>query len=330
MEKVLTISIAAYNAEKYLSKCLNSLLNSNVKEKLEIIIVNDGSIDQTLEIANSFSLNYPNVVKVINKENAGHGSTINESIKVATGKYYKILDSDDWVDVDGLEKLVNYLETNTVDMVLNPYHEIYIDTGASILKKPYSENQELNKILDIIHISEVNIYMHSLTFNTSVVKQMGPIIDENCFYVDMEYTCFAVAYVKTFVCLNFPVYQYMLGSNEQSMSTKNLVKRREQHLKVLKRLVNFYINIEEDNKIKKTILNRIKYAILNQYKIYFNINDEKIAQKEIILFDQWLLNNFKIGYYGPKSRFMYIIRLLRHGKFKFFKLPYAIFYGTKI
>lgn len=82
--------------------------------------------------------------------------------------------------------------------------------------------------------------MHSLTFKTSIVKQMGSIIDENCFYVDMEYCVFPMLYVKTFSCLSYPVYQYLIGSQTQSMSMENLIKRRDQHLKVTKRLVNFY------------------------------------------------------------------------------------------
>ena len=127
MEKILTISIAAYNAEKYISKCLDSLLNTRVRDQLEIIIVNDGSTDDTLIIAQRYYVNYPNIIKIIDKENGGHGSTINASIKEATGKYYKIIDSDDWVDENGLEKLVDYLSYHNVDMVLNPFNEVYVD-----------------------------------------------------------------------------------------------------------------------------------------------------------------------------------------------------------
>ena len=98
MEKILTISIAAYNAEKDIARCLDSLIATGIIEKLDVVIVNDGSVDQTAEIANSYVKKYVNSIRLINKQNGGHGSTINASIKVAKGKYYKILDSDDWVE----------------------------------------------------------------------------------------------------------------------------------------------------------------------------------------------------------------------------------------
>lgn len=320
MGKILSISIAAYNASKDLPRCIESLINSNVLDKLDIIIVNDGSIDDTAEVANSFVSKYSNSIRLINKQNGGHGSTINASIKAAVGKYYKILDSDDWVDSNNLTKLVNYLEKNDVDMVLNTYEEVsYSDHNSKKLLNPnhgipYAEIEPL-QALD----KDIVLYMHSLTFKTSVMKQMGSIIDEHCFYVDMEYCVFPLQYVQSFVCLDYPVYQYLLGSATQSMNMKNLIKRRDQHLKVTKRLVNFY----ENNKgnLHKNILNiiefRLKYAVYQQYVIYLHMNPIE-AKKEIVEFDTWLKTTSLDIYQGPTGKIMKYIKLNRAFSFSLF------------
>lgn len=110
INKILTISIAAYNVEKYIGKTLDSLINDDVMDKIEVLIENDGSTDNTAGIANEYVKNYPNTFKLINKQNGGYGSTINRSIKEAQGKYFKQLDGDDFLDTENLRKLVFFSE----------------------------------------------------------------------------------------------------------------------------------------------------------------------------------------------------------------------------
>lgn len=314
MNKILTVSIAAYNAEKDIERCLDSLINSGKIEKLDVIVVNDGSTDKTGQVTEKYVKQYKNSIRLINKENGGHGSTINTSIEAAIGKYYKILDSDDWVNSEKLAKLVSYLEQNEVDMVLNSYEEIsYSDHSKKKLIEPETGKTTFEKIYHIEKMNSDNVlYMHSLTFRTSVMKKMGSVIDEHCFYVDMEYCVFPLLYVKSFAYLNYPVYQYLLGSQTQSMNMQNLIKRREQHMKVTKRLVEFYE--ENSDKVPENISNvmslRIKYAVYQQYKIYLNM-PEKEACKEIKEFDQWLKKKNRSLYEGPQGRMMKLIKLNR-------------------
>lgn len=320
MKKVLSISIAAYNSANDLPRCIESLINSDVLEKLDIIIVNDGSNDNTAEVANTFVNEYPNSIRLINKQNGGHGSTINASIQAAVGKYYKILDSDDWVDSRNLSRLVEYLEANDVDMVLNSYEEVdYLDHKSKRLLNPNHgiPYEEILALQELNH--DILLYMHSLTFMTSVMKQMGSIIDEHCFYVDMEYCVFPLQYVKSFVCLEYPVYQYLLGSATQSMNMNNLINRRDQHLKVTKRLVHFY----EDNKqnihrnVLKIIELRLKYAVYQQYVIFLHMNPKE-AKHEIVAFDTWLKNTSSDIYRGPDGNVMKYIQFNRIFSFSLF------------
>ena len=327
MEKILTISIAAYNAENDISRCLDSLVNSGVLEKLDVVVVNDGSKDQTSKVVKEYVERYKDSIHLIDKENGGHGSTINSSIKVAKGKYYKILDSDDWVDSDNLAKLVCYLESNNVDLVLNPYHEVlYSDHSAKKMIEMERGQLEYEIKYDIKKLSEKCVlYMHSLTFKTDIIKKMGSIIDEHCFYVDMEYSIFPMLYVKNFVYLDYSVYQYLLGSQTQSMNMQNMIKRRDQHLKVIKRLIKFYNHYENNFciNIKNIIRLRIKYAVYQQYKIYFSMS-EKSALTEIKKFDSWLKKENLDLYSGVDGRFMKIINLNRKTNYTFFTLTVKI------
>lgn len=322
MRKILTVSIAAYNAEKDIERCLDSLIQSGDMDKLDVIVVNDGSMDKTSQIVMPYVEKYADSLRLIEKENGGHGSTINASIKYAVGKYYKILDSDDWVDSDNLRKLIEYLANNDIDMVLNPYDEISysdhtkkkrfeLEYGASICEKKY-DIEEMNK--------ETVLYMHSLTFKTDVMKKMGSIIDEHCFYVDMEYCVFPMLHVKSFTYLDYSVYQYLLGSQTQSMNMENLIKRREQHMKVTKRLVDFYNQSSHclPENVRAVIQTRIKYAVYQQYKIYLNMQ-EKEAIKEVKEFDMWLKNESSELYAGPNGRLMKLIKLNRRTEYKFYR-----------
>lgn len=320
MEKVLSLSIAAYNAEKDIANCLDSLIRSNVLEQLDIIVVNDGSKDHTVEIVQKYVERYGNSIRLVNKKNGGHGSTINASIKCAYGKYYKILDADDWVNSENLNRLVAFLEKTDTDMVLNPYDEIENNTRTKTRQvNPCEDKIDYEEVHGLEELGEVVLYMHSLTFRREIIQKMGAIIDENCFYVDMEYCIFPLLYINSFACLDYPVYQYLLGSQTQSMNIENMIKRRDQHLKVTKRLVSFYNKYEDnlDVKIRESIILRIKYAIYNQYVIYLHMSPKE-AVNEIKRFDEWLKKQNKELYNGPKGRIMKFIKINRKIGYKLF------------
>lgn len=320
MEKILSISIAAYNAEKDIANCLDSLINSNVLEQLDVIVVNDGSKDHTAEIVETYTEKYGESIRLVNKKNGGHGSTINTSIKYATGKYYKILDSDDWVNSENLNRLVAFLKKTNVDMVLNPYDEIAYDTRMKTRQlNPCEKDVSYEEVHGLDDFDKAMLYMHSLTFRREIIQKMGAIIDENCFYVDMEYCVFPLLYVKSFVYLDYPVYEYLLGSQTQSMNMANMIKRRDQHLKVTRRLISFYGKYANDlnSKVRDNVALRIKYAIYNQYLIYLNMTPRE-AVNEIKEFDEWLKKQSGELYGGPKGKVMKYIKINRKSRYKFF------------
>lgn len=292
MKKVLTISIAAYNAESCLAKCLDTFVKCKELDKLEIIVVDDGSTDDTKKIALDYCARFPESIFLVSKTNGGHGSTINTSIVKATGEYFKIVDSDDWIEHENLDRLVEFLKHTRADIIMNPYYEV--DATCLEHKKlitPYQNidfNESIERPLDSL-VNNIYLYMHAMTFRTECLKKMGPVIDEKCFYVDTEYTIFPIKFANTVALLKCPIYDYLLGTETQSMNIKNMVKRRAQHFKVTKRLVDFYNTLSDelsDGKLE-IIRNRIIGVIIFQYIILF-VLDGKDGKREIKEFDMWL------------------------------------------
>lgn len=240
MKKILSIIVPSYNVEKYIHKTVESMISEDLLEKIEIILVNDGSKDSTLEILNSWGKKYPSCVKVINKENGGHGSVINEGVKYATGKYFKVVDGDDWLNTDGLCKLIKALEKINVDVVLSSYSIVEDGTYRVLKRKSVAFPQ--NKKFDLNdHIFEFNDFwgIHSLTYNLNTYKEGNYNLREQCFYEDQEYNLFPLTKITTGIYFDFDVYRYRLGRSDQSVAMKNKIAKRNMQLMIIDDLIDF-------------------------------------------------------------------------------------------
>ena len=265
MGKILTISVAAYNVEKTLSETLDSLLISTIVDDIEIIIVNDESSDRTLKIAKKYEKQYPESVKVIDKKNGGHGSTINASLKIAAGRYYKIVDGDDWVEKDGFEHLVNDLKRCNADVVLNDYVAVYEKTGREEIIQHRRDCEGIERNIGVVLNRFIS--MHEITIKTELLRENAPAIEEKCYYVDAEYMHYCIFYSETLVEYSYPVYRYRLGSAEQSVSPKKRYERVENQERVLIKLLKWHSmnkaisNQEKEDFFKKDISRQIAYII---------------------------------------------------------------------
>lgn len=287
MSKVLSISVAAYNAADCLDKCIASLTNNAVLDKLEIIIVNDGSKDNTAELGRKYQAQFPDSVVFIDKENGGHGSTINASLKVATGKYYKIVDSDDWVEKAGIEQLVQALEKSDADLVLNSFYTVDEQSGEKTFKSVFDGAAPKNaKTLADIKDS-YNPVMHGSTFKTELLRKCHLKIDEHCFYVDNEMMLYPLPYIETVEVLDFPVYDYLLGSVNQSVNMKNMIKNRAQHVQVIEKVSKYYTDQVTDPAVREIYLRLLQKIVNKQYQIFF-IMDAQTAKPELLAFENYL------------------------------------------
>lgn len=233
--KVLTVSIAAYNVEKYLSEALDSCLTTD-SDLLEVIVVNDGSSDDTLKIARNYENRFPNVIRVIDKENGGYGSTINASLKVANGKYFRYLDGDDWLDTNNLDSYVKLLEYHDSDVVYTPNCRVYENNGERELIDEFctfSEGEHnYTEIDDIPALSGC-----SLTYKTSLLKQIGFRMSEHCYYADLEYALLPFSHVESIYVSKLPIYLYRIGREGQSVSVSGIERHYEDLITVRKRII---------------------------------------------------------------------------------------------
>lgn len=263
MEKILTVSIAAYNVEQYITETLDSLLCKN-KEKLEILVINDGSKDKTQTIAEQYQEKYPSIFKIVNKQNGGYGSTINKGIELATGKYFKQLDGDDKFDTQYLDRLLEELENIDVDIVYNPYYSWHDDKLEIVHCGIEGKKNASLDINDCLHNFKNDLVMHSLAYKTDLLKKNNIRILENSFYTDSEYALYPFLYAKTMKIFDFPIYIYRIGNVGQSVSVVGMRKHYLDFDKVINSIID---NTKEFKSINNDAGRYILYKIDNIFCI---------------------------------------------------------------
>ena len=286
--KLLSIIVASYNVEKYLPKAIDCYLqllsNKEIYNKLEIIIINDGSIDKTKEIATKFESDFPNAVRVINKENGGHGSCINTGIKEATGKYFFLVDADDWVNIEGLKQLIHLLESNDNDIICTKKREVNMMTDKSQLI-PLPKNIQTNKIFNLQELQYnkfivAYLSLHTCCFKTSILKENHISVLEHCFYVDYEFISKACTYCSSIIFYDLEVYQYLIGNPNQSVNSKKLAERYIQQEKVINSIILFYNKLSA-NQLSHLIEYKISALIRYYFKILLLLFDDRKSGKKL-------------------------------------------------
>ena len=239
MDKILTISIAAYNMEKYIVQTLESLIVPDIIDKLEIFVIDDGGSDRTLEIAKQYAEQYPESIFPVHKENGGYGTTVNYSIAHATGKYFKCLDGDDWFDTEELCKLVALLEHSNADVVVS---NLYRGFDKQHLERIDLVERETDGEIYIKDINTSNnIYgMWSLTYKTKLLIISKLNLPSHRLYTDQFFSTIPFAYAKTIQKMKNYVYCYRIGQDSQSISRVSLIKNRTDFLEICKALCDFY------------------------------------------------------------------------------------------
>lgn len=239
--KILSIIIPSYNSEQYLDKCIRSLLAPEVLDKLDIMIVNDGSADGTAAVAEKYCAAYPDSVRLISQENKGHGGALNTGFAAAAGKYLKPIDADDWVETENLPQFVHLLENCSSDVVLTHHHTIDIGTGEiknwRSYPKEFGRSYSLDEIMADWKSFDRSLTFHGITYNTAFYRQYGIQLSEHVFYEDHEYATFPCCHAKTVTPFDLFVYDYRIGDVQQSVSEANQLKRISHTEAVLKRMI---------------------------------------------------------------------------------------------
>ena len=290
--RILAIGIPSYNAAPYIDRCIPTFIHEKLVDRIEVIIVNDGSKDNTDELAEKYRAMYPNTVRVINKENGGHGSAVNAALYSTTAKYYKVVDVDDWVDTQELIKLVDFLETCESDIVSNAYHTVDMVTGLSADINNYNVEYGKEYHLDELDVKELYISIHSTTYKTKLLQEHNIHLQEKTFYLDVEYQLLPFPYVNTITFLNDFVYKYMIGNVNQSVNVENFVRRYDDHNRVVHRVVEF-LKTAEMNPYQKAYVHTVFEKVIYTHYCLGSVYDTDIARgrERSQAFDKYLKEN---------------------------------------
>ena len=258
--KILTIAIPSYNSMDYMRNCIESLLPGG--EDVEILIVDDGSKDETPAIADEYEEKYPGIIRAIHQENGGHGEAVNAGLRNATGVYYKVVDSDDWVNEEAymevLDTLRKFVHDNvTLDMLITNF--VYEKQGAKH-KKVMNYNMALPKrqLIDWngargFRLGQY-ILMHSVIYRVEMLRNCGLELPKHTFYVDNIFVYQPLPHVKSMYYLDVNFYRYFIGRDDQSVNEKVMTGRIDQQIKITKIMINAYDSMEIPNKKLKSYM----------------------------------------------------------------------------
>lgn len=292
--KVLSVVIPAYNMEKYIKQTLDSLICDEYMDKLEVLVIDDGSKDDTAAIAKTYEDRYPGTFRVVSKENGGHGSALNKGIELATGKYYRPLDADDWVDTAALKAVIAEMEAHDADMVLTNFKKVYektqktenvrisnvwnrkqIDEGKAVPKPGrkvliYGQVYDFDK--ELFDYSKQYLF-HFVSYRTQILKDNNIRFDEHVFYDDMEYDIFPLPYVKTVLPIDRYLYQYRLEREGQSVDQSSFARNNKHRRKIVEHITEYYVKNKDlfSPNVYNYLREDILWKIVRQYDIYLTL-----------------------------------------------------------
>ncbi len=244
--KLLSFAVPCYNSAAYMEHCVETLLHGG--EDIEIIIVDDGSVkDNTAEIADRLAMEHPSIIKAVHQENGGHGEAVNTGLLHASGIFFKVVDSDDWVDLEAYDRILQVLKSSVedakqLDMLISNF--VYDKEGATRKKVMRYSNLPKNQYFgwdDCGHFKKGQyILMHSVIYRTKLLRDCGLKLPKHTFYVDNLFVFNPMPYVNTMYYLDVPFYRYYIGRDDQSVNEKVMISRMDQQVRVNKLMVEGY------------------------------------------------------------------------------------------
>lgn len=283
--KYISFAIPSYNSEAYMERAVDSILKGG--EDVEIIIVNDGSKDRTSEIAHRYEEQYPTIVRAVDQVNGGHGEAVNTGLAYAQGKYFKVVDSDDWVDEDALMKILKVLkdfeaDEQQVDMLIANY--VYEKEGMEHKKVIHYKNvlpeNEIFGWNDVkrFHLGQY-ILMHSVIYRTDFLKLCQLKLPKHTFYVDNIYVYYPLPHVRKIYYIDVDFYRYYIGREDQSVNEKVMIGRVDQQIFVTKSMIDMYeLKNVTNKKLRQYMLNYL--AIMMTVSSILLIRSKKIENLE--------------------------------------------------
>ena len=247
MDKIITFAVPCYNSAAYMDHCVETLLKGG--EDIEIILVDDGSTkDNTHEKCDEWAAKYPDIIRAIHQENGGHGEGVNQGIRNARGLYYKVVDSDDWLDEAALQTVLDKLRQfaasdNPVDLFIANYVYEHVEDNTQKVMR-YTNVFPQNRVFTWNDIGRFRpsqyLLMHSVIYRTQLLRDCGLELPKHTFYVDNIFVYQPLPSVRTMYYMDVNFYRYFIGREDQSVSRKNIVARYKQQVGVTDIMIRCY------------------------------------------------------------------------------------------
>ena len=263
--KLLSITVPCYNSEQYMRKCVDSLLEGG--DDVEIIIVDDGSSDNTGAIADEYAANYPTIVRAVHQENGGHGEAVNTGLRNATGLYFKVVDSDDWVNREAYLKILETLEgllrgPSTLDMLISNF----VDEKEGATRKKIMQYRRCLPVEVMFPWDAVRhmpkgkyILMHSVIYRTQLLRDCRLELPKHTFYVDNLFVYEPLPFVKNMYYLDVNFYRYYIGRDDQSVNETVMMRRIDQQIRVNKLMMDIF----EKNELRQRSMRKYMLSYLD-------------------------------------------------------------------
>ncbi len=293
-QKVVTYAIPCYNSADYMDHCIQSLLDGsqNHLDDVEILIVDDGSTkDNTAQIADAWEQKYPHIIRALHQENAGHGGAVNRGLANARGVYFKVIDSDDWVDVESAKQMLDTLckfvqRAEPVDMVLCNYVYENVVRGQEVMD--YAGLLPVGEVFGWDQIGKFPIdkyiLMHSVFYRTQMLYDCNIVLPKHTFYVDNIFVYVPLPHVKTLFYLDVDLYRYFIGRDDQSVNESVMISRIEQQLLITRVMIDAYNLVRDvkNDKLRQYMHNHLLmmmtissvFSLLSDREDKFELRDE--------------------------------------------------------
>ena len=316
--KLITFTVPCYNSAAYMDHCISTLLPAG--EDAEIILVDDGSTDETGAIADRYAEQYPELVRVIHQENGGHGEGVNQGMIHATGLYFKVVDSDDWLDGPSLQRLMALLRSfaereEPIDLILTNYVYEHVEDNTQRVVR-YRNALPIEKVFTWEEAGNFTatkfITMHAAVYRTDVLRRSKLSLPRHTFYVDNVYVYQPLPSVKRLYYLDVDMYRYFIGRADQSVTEENIIRRIDQQIRVTKIMADAHDLELLEQRCKR--LAQYMYHYLSIMVMICNIylmmsGREENYQKQEELW-QWLKENHPATYRRMRYRSSNVVFLL--------------------
>lgn len=311
--KVLTFLVPCYNVEQCVSRCIDSMLIDNIINDIEILLINDGSKDETSRLLHSYESKFPDTIRVIDKENGGWGTAINLGIREAKGKYVKEVDADDWVSTENLPAYIAFLKAHNIDYIATDYTEYF---KADDHYEHHGYQQDIyDKSMSLNDFWEKNptawdFPIHAITYRTRMLQDAGITVGDR-YYGDIEYNLYPLPHVKTICVLPLNVTIYFRGSDEQSTSTAGYAKHYRDYAAMSQRITSFFLSMPNSlhPKLRAFIEDTVRGTLVRSYHLMMSplyAGKAEGSQEELKKHDRWLKET-------SKELYAYCGRQRKHG-----------------